>query len=83
MSEGRYVFFRCAIIKVNHSNPLEGIQDEDPIDYGNIKHCKICNKRMNYINAKQSNYCHTCKDKAINKLDENKSADNYLRGDKK
>lgn len=83
MNEGSYMFFKYKIIKINHNNLIEGIQDEDPIDYGKIKYCKICNQRMNYLNARQSNYCHACKDTVVNKLDENKSINNCFRGDKK
>lgn len=48
-----------------HGNPLSIVRDDSCVSYGPKKYCKRCKKKMNYLNAKSSRYCHTCKSKVV------------------
>lgn len=70
MDEGRYIITTKNKSNNTASGPLANIQDYSPIDYGPLKRCKECDKKLNYKNAKISRYCHTCKPKVLARKDQ-------------
>lgn len=65
----RQWFFK--ILRPDPNNILENINYTDSVDYGKVKHCKRCGKKLNYINAKKSKFCHACKTKVLRDYDKN------------
>lgn len=60
-----------------HGNPLSIVRDDTCVSYGPKKYCKKCGKKLNYINAKESKYCHACKIKVIIEEDEKNKGINH------
>lgn len=57
------------VSKKNYKNFLDAIRFLYEIDYGKVRNCKKCGKRLNHMNAKVSSYCHTCKYKVVREHD--------------